>query len=65
VGHTRIRCDRPPLWARSDYKSHSQDDHRRILALCKERNVKSAQGVLAEHIAKTGKEILQLLESGR
>jgi DNA-binding GntR family transcriptional regulator len=53
------------LWARSDYKSHSQADHRKILALCKERDVKSAQSVLAEHIAKTGKEIFQLLERGR
>jgi DNA-binding GntR family transcriptional regulator len=53
------------LWARSDYKSHSQTDHRKILALCKERNAKSAQSVLADHITKTGKEILQLLESGR
>jgi DNA-binding GntR family transcriptional regulator len=53
------------LWARSDYKSHSQADHRRILALCKERNARSAQSVLADHIAKTGKEIVQLLESGR
>ena len=53
------------LWTRSDYKSHSQDDHRKILTLCRERNVKSAQSILAEHIAKTGKEILQLLESGR
>lgn len=53
------------LWARSDYKSHSQTDHRKILALCKERDVKSAQSVLAEHIAKTGKEIFQLLERGR
>jgi DNA-binding GntR family transcriptional regulator len=53
------------LWARSDYKSHSQADHRKILELCKERNAKSAQSVLANHIANTGKEILQLLESGR
>jgi DNA-binding GntR family transcriptional regulator len=53
------------LWARSDYKSHSQADHRKILVLCKEHNAKSAQSVLADHIAKTGKEILQLLESGR
>jgi DNA-binding GntR family transcriptional regulator len=53
------------LWARSDYKSHSQADHRKILALCKERDVKSAQSVLAEHIAKTGQEIFQLLERGR
>jgi DNA-binding GntR family transcriptional regulator len=53
------------LWARSDYKSHSQADHRKILALCKQRDVKSAQSVLAEHIAKTGQEIFQLLESGR
>jgi DNA-binding GntR family transcriptional regulator len=53
------------LWARSEYKSHSQADHRKILALCKERDVKSAQSVLAEHITKTGKEIFQLLERGR
>jgi DNA-binding GntR family transcriptional regulator len=53
------------LWARSDYKSHSQADHRKILALCKERNGKSAQNILADHIATTGKEIRQLLETGR
>jgi DNA-binding GntR family transcriptional regulator len=53
------------LWARSDYKSHSQADHRKILALCKQRDVKGAQSVLAEHITKTGKEIFQLLERGR
>jgi DNA-binding GntR family transcriptional regulator len=53
------------LWTRSDYKSHSQSDHRKLLSLCKERNVKSAQSVLADHIASTGKEILRLLETGR
>jgi DNA-binding GntR family transcriptional regulator len=67
--YDRLRLSFEPylrlLWARSDYKSHSQTDHRKILALCKERNAKSAQSVLAEHITKTGKEILQLLESGR
>lgn len=52
------------LWAESDYKSHSQSDHRKILTLCKEGNVKSAQNVLANHITKTGKEILQLLNAG-
>jgi DNA-binding GntR family transcriptional regulator len=67
--YDRLRLSFEPylrlLWARSDYKSHSQTDHRKILALCKERNAKSAQSVLADHITKTGKEILQLLESGR
>jgi DNA-binding GntR family transcriptional regulator len=49
------------LWAQSDYKMHSQDGHREILALCRKRNVKGAQGVLAKHIAKTGQEISHLL----
>jgi DNA-binding GntR family transcriptional regulator len=49
------------LWARSDYKAHSQDGHREILARCRKRNVKGAQGVLAKHIANTGQEILHLL----
>lgn len=49
------------LWARSGYKVHSQSDHREILALCRDRNVTGAQNVLASHISKTGREILQLL----
>jgi DNA-binding GntR family transcriptional regulator len=49
------------LWARSDYKSHSQDDHRKIISLCRDRNVTGAQKVLASHIAKTGQEIVHLL----
>jgi DNA-binding GntR family transcriptional regulator len=49
------------LWARSDYKTHSQDDHREILSLCRERKVKAAQDVLARHIGKTGEEIMHLL----
>jgi DNA-binding GntR family transcriptional regulator len=49
------------LWARSDYKLHSQSDHRKILSFCRDKNVKGAQNLLASHIAKTGKEILQLL----
>jgi DNA-binding GntR family transcriptional regulator len=49
------------LWARSDYKSHSQDDHRKIISLCRDRNVTGAQKVLASHIATTGQEIMQLL----
>jgi DNA-binding GntR family transcriptional regulator len=52
------------LWARSDYKSHSQSDHRRILSLCRDRNVRGAQDILASHIAATGKEILRLLNAG-
>ena len=52
------------LWARSDYKSHSQSDHRKILLRCRDRDVKGAQNILASHIAKTGKEILQLLNVG-
>jgi DNA-binding GntR family transcriptional regulator len=49
------------LWARSDYKLHSQDDHREIVSLCRDRNVKGAQDVLARHIANTGREIMHLL----
>jgi DNA-binding GntR family transcriptional regulator len=49
------------LWARSDYKLHSQDDHREILSLCRNRNVKGAQDVLTRHIANTGREITHLL----
>ncbi|MBP0593312.1 GntR family transcriptional regulator [Paraburkholderia sp. LEh10] len=49
------------LWARSDYKSHSQDDHRQIVSLCRKRDVKGAQDVLAKHIANTGQEIMHLL----
>lgn len=49
------------LWARSDYKSHSQDDHREIVSLCKEHNIKGAQDVLSSHIANTGREIMYLL----
>jgi DNA-binding GntR family transcriptional regulator len=51
------------LWARSDYKSHSQDDHREIVSLCRSRNVKGVQKVLASHIAKTGQEIMHLLSA--
>ncbi|NIE83376.1 MULTISPECIES: GntR family transcriptional regulator [unclassified Burkholderia] len=51
------------LWARSDYKSHSQDDHRKIVALCRDRDVAGAQQVLAAHIATTGREIVHLLGS--
>lgn len=51
------------LWARSDYKSHSQDDHREIVSLCRDRNVKGAQKILASHIAKTGQEIMHLLNA--
>lgn len=49
------------LWARSDYKNQSQDDHREIVSLCRDRNVKAVQKVLTSHIAKTGHEIMQLL----
>jgi hypothetical protein len=31
--------------------------------LCRDRNVQAAQSVLATHIARTGKEILQLLKT--
>ncbi|WP_414451605.1 GntR family transcriptional regulator [Burkholderia sp. 22PA0099] len=51
------------LWARSDYKSHSQDDHREIVALCRSKNIKGAQKILAGHIASTGREILGLLNA--
>ncbi|MBJ9698611.1 GntR family transcriptional regulator, partial [Burkholderia cenocepacia] len=53
------------LWARSDYKLHSQDDHRKIVSLCRDRNVMGAQKVLADHIAKTGQEILHLLSADK
>jgi DNA-binding GntR family transcriptional regulator len=49
------------LWTRSDYKLRSQDDHREIVSLCREHNVKGAQDVLAKHIANTGTEIAHLL----
>ncbi|WP_158938357.1 GntR family transcriptional regulator [Burkholderia sp. S171] len=49
------------LWTRSDYKLRSQDDHRDIVSLCREHNVKGAQDVLAKHIANTGTEITHLL----
>jgi DNA-binding GntR family transcriptional regulator len=52
------------LWTRSDYKLHSQSDHRRILSLCRDRNVKGAQDILASHIAATGREMLRLLNTG-
>lgn len=49
------------LWARSDYKTASQDDHRAIISLCREGNVKGVQDVLAKHIESTGQEIMHLL----
>lgn len=51
------------LWARSDYKSHSQDDHRRIILLCREQDVEGVKEVLARHIANTGQEIMHLLRA--
>jgi DNA-binding GntR family transcriptional regulator len=52
------------LWAGSDYKLHSQDDHREIVSLCREQNVTGAQNVLARHLANTGHEIVYLLGGG-
>lgn len=49
------------LWTRSDYKTHSQDDHRTLIALCAKRDVPGAQALLTRHIAETGEEITQLL----
>ncbi|WP_075358670.1 GntR family transcriptional regulator [Caballeronia sordidicola] len=51
------------LWLRSGYKSESQADHREIVALCRAKNVRSAQRTLASHILHTGDAIIALLNT--
>lgn len=51
------------LWSKSTYKNNSQADHRHLLALCKEHDVKAAISILQDHISKTAEEIRQLLKA--
>ena len=63
----RLRASLEPylrlLWNKTGYKRESQDDHRKILVLCREKNVAEVEKFLRIHIEKTGREIEDLLKN--
>lgn len=63
----RLRTSLEPylrlLWNKTGYKRQSQDDHRKILALCREKKIAEVEKLLRVHIEKTGVEIEDLLKS--
>ncbi|ASU41042.1 hypothetical protein hmeg3_23890 [Herbaspirillum sp. meg3] len=63
----RLRISLEPylrlLWNKTGYKRQSQDDHKKILALCREKKIAEVEKFLRVHIEKTGSEIEDLLKS--
>jgi DNA-binding GntR family transcriptional regulator len=63
----RLRISLEPylrlLWNKTGYKQQSQDDHRKILALCREKKITEVEKYLRVHIEKTGREIEDMLKS--
>ncbi|MFL9877022.1 GntR family transcriptional regulator [Herbaspirillum rhizosphaerae] len=63
----RLRISLEPylrlLWNKTGYKRQSQDDHKKILELCREKKIAEVEKFLRVHIEKTGREIEDLLKS--
>ncbi|MFJ3048045.1 GntR family transcriptional regulator [Herbaspirillum chlorophenolicum] len=63
----RLRTSLEPylrlLWSKTAYKQQSQDDHRAILELCRQRKSEEVQKLLRAHIEETGNEIVHVLKS--